>query len=296
MDEVVLNFNQSSVWMLNLVLAIIMFGIALNIDLNNFKTVLKNPKSLIIGLLSQFLVLPILTFILILIFKPQPSLALGMLMVASCPGGNISNFFSSYSLANVELSVTMTTISSIAAIVMTPFNFAFYGGLYTPTAGILQQIELNILDIAFTIGVIIIVPIVLAKIAEHHYPKLTEKYFKIFQYFSICLFAFIVIGALVNNGKYFMEYVSQVFLLVLMHNGVAFLSAFILATIFFVTVKDRKSITIETGIQNSGLGLLLIFSFFNGLGGMAVIAAWWGIWHIISGFALSYYWRSKINC
>ncbi|MBT8232060.1 MAG: bile acid:sodium symporter [Bacteroidia bacterium] len=253
-----------------------------------------HPKALIVGLFSQLIFLPLLTFGLVLLLKPQPSMALGMILVASCPGGNISNFISSMAKADVELSITLTCISSIAAIVFTPINFSFYGGAYEPTKAILETINLDWIDVMKTIALIIIIPIVLGKLVSHYKPKLAEKINIPFRNISMLLFLLIIVGALMTNGDYFFEYIGEVFGLVFLHNGSAMILALILAFLFKLNLKSRKSLTIETAIQNSGLGLLLIFSFFEGLGGMAIIAAWWGIWHIISGFALAFFWKQKV--
>jgi len=292
-DQVTLNFNQSSVWILNIILAIIMFGIALDLKISRFRSVVENPKALLVGLGTQWIMLPLLTLALIGIFKPLPSMALGMIVVACCPGGNISNFISAICKADVELSIVLTTISSVGAVILTPALFNFYGSIYPDTNNILQQINLDWLEVAKAICLIIIVPIILGKLTSSYFPQLSNKIMIPLRYLSMLLFLLIVIGALMINGSYFLEYIDEVFGLVLVHNGAAFIGAFAIATIFKLKKNEIKTVTIETGIQNSGLGLLIIFSFFSGLGGMAIVAAWWGIWHIVSGFALSFFWRRE---
>ena len=220
-------------------------------------------------------------------------MALGMILVASCPGGNISNFISSLAKADVELSIVLTCVSSLAAIVFTPINFNLYGEAYEPTRAILTTINLDWMDVMKTIAMIIIIPITLGKLVSHSKPKLAEKLNVPFKNISMLLFLIIIIGALISNGEYFFEYITEVFNLVLLHNGLAMAMALSMAFLLKLNIKSRKSITIETAIQNSGLGLLLIFSFFDGLGGMAIIAAWWGIWHIISGFTIAFLWKNK---
>jgi len=292
-DDVILNFNESSLMILNVVLAFIMFGIALDLKWDNFKIVLRKPKSLLVGLSSQLILLPLVTFLLILLIKPIPSMALGMILVASCPGGNISNFMSAMAKANVELSIVMTVITSIAAVIFTPFNLSIYGMMYEPTREILVQVELDWFKIAKTIALIIVAPIILGKSFSNWQPKWADKIKRPFRNLSMLAFLLIITFALMANGDYFMDFISAVFLLVLLHNALAFLVAFLWARAFKLDNRSVKSITIETGIQNSGLGLLLIFAFFSGLGGMAVIAAWWGIWHIISGFAIATLFKNR---
>ncbi len=293
MDDIVLNFDKSSITLINVTLAFIMFGIALDLSLDKFKAVLLTPKKLIAGLLSQLVLLPLFTFILILIFKPQASVALGMILVASCPGGNISNFISSLARANVELSISLTSITSVMSLIFTPLNFSVYANLYEPSQAILREIHLDWLEVVQTIGLIIIIPIIIGFIVKTKFPKLAAKLSKPLELISMLLFLLIVVGALITNLDYFMECVAAVFLLVLLHNSGALAIGYSMALLFGLTFKDRKSLAIETGIQNSGLGLLIIFSYFNGLGGMAIITAWWGIWHIVSGFSIAYLWRKR---
>ena len=286
-----MNFNKSSVTLINVTLAFIMFGIALDLTIDKFGNVLQYPKKVIVGLVSQLVLLPLFTFFIILIFQPQPSIALGMILVSACPGGNISNFISSLAKANVALSITITSFSSLLAVIFTPLNFSFYGGLYKPAQEILKQVSLDWIDVIMTIGGIIIVPLVIGIYFRKLWPNLALKLAKPLERFSMFLFLLIVIGALFSNMEYFKECVGAVFLLVLIHNAVALSTGYTLGHIFGFDFKDKKSLAIETGIQNSGLGLLLIFSFFDGLGGMAIVTAWWGIWHIVSGFTLAYIWR-----
>ncbi len=134
LDPIRLNFSANGMRVINFVLALVMFGVALGIKPAEFKTVFKKPKSAILGLTCQLFLLPAMTFLLIVVLKDHitPMVAMGMILVASCPGGNISNFLSSLSKANIELSVTLTAITTSTATFMTPFSFAFWGGaVYT---------------------------------------------------------------------------------------------------------------------------------------------------------------------
>ncbi len=275
-----------------------MFGVALKLTLSDFKMVLAEPIGTLAGTISQFLVLPFLTFVLIWIVEPRPSFALGMMMVAACPGGNISNFFSALSKGNIALSVSLTAISSVLAIVMTPINLSFWASLYPPTAELLTEVSLNFWDVLQTIITILGIPIVLGMTVRHKFPEWAIKLQPYFHKLSIVIFAAIVILAFSANIDLFLEYIYLVIFLVFAHNAIALTAGYQMGRIFKLPDADKRSLAIETGIQNSGLGLLLIFAFFEGLGGMAIVAAWWGIWHIISGFSIAYWWNyreSKLN-
>jgi len=300
LDQYRLNFSEGGLLVLNITLAIIMFGVALGIDLNNFKKIAKNPKSVILGLISQVVLLPIVTFILIYILQPSTSIALGMILVASCPGGNISNFISSLAKANVELSVSLTAVSDIASIIVTPLNFAFWGALYATSSNLLVPIEIDIFHMFQTVFIILGIPLVLGVLFAKKFPEITAKIVKPLKIASIVIFGGYVVVALANNFSLFLQFIHVIFLIVLAHNALALLTGYTFASIFRLNLRDRRTLSIETGIQNSGLALVLIFnpSIFPPelqIGGMAFIAAWWGIWHILSGMGIAFFWSRKIK-
>lgn len=295
-DAIQLNYNKDNIMIVNISLAFIMFGVALGLTVEDFKNVLKQKKPVLVGLFSQFLLLPALTFLLVLVFQPVASVALGMMMVAACPGGNISNFISSFAKGNSALSVSLTAVSSILAVFMTPLNLSIWGSLYGPTQQILQEVSLDILEVFKTIVLILGVPIVLGMLVRRYFPNTTLKLQMPMQILSILIFSGLVIGAFAANFDLFLNYIHLILFIVFVHNAVALISGYQVARLFGLSQQDRRSLSIETGIQNSGLGLLLIFTFFGGLGGMAIIAGWWGIWHIISGLTLGSWWhRRKIE-
>lgn len=289
-DALQLNLDSGGLHIMNLSLAIIMFGVALELTIEDFKKVAKNPKGTIIGLSSQFILLPALTFLLVLLLEPHPSFALGMMMVAACPGGNISNFFSLLARGNAALSVSMTAFSTLLSIVMTPFNFAFWASMYGPTNAILTQIHLDLFEVFRIIVLILGIPLLLGMTLRHFKSELSQIISPYIKNFGIIFFAGFVIVAFGMNFENFISYVHLVVVLVFLHNSIALMCGYGIGYLFRLPRKDRKSIAIETGIQNSGLGLLLIFNFFDGLGGMALVAAWWGIWHIVAGLSIGWYW------
>lgn len=286
-DDVVLNFSPTSLQILNAVLAIVMFSIAIDLTPGDFKRLLKAPKSLLVGLFSQFIVLPVVTFVMLLIAQPRPSIALGLIVVAACPGGNISNFITHRAGGNSALSVSMTAIATVGAIILTPVNIALWGNLYEPTREILRSTSIDPLQVAITVGLMLVLPLVLGITLNVMRPDLTSKINRPLQWLSMAIFTAFIALALGANWDFFLQFVGAVFALVFIHNALALLSGYLTASIFRLSAFDRRAVTIETGIQNSGLGLVLIFAFFQGLGGMAVVAAAWGIWHAISGIALA---------
>lgn len=313
LDSVHLNLGGGTGMIMSIVLALIMFGIALTIKAETLKNVFTQPKSILTGVILQWVGLPAVTFLLIVALSPflTPMVSLGMLLVASCPGGNISNFMSSLSKGNVELSVSMTAVATVCAPFVTPFNFWMWGNLYLKYAALsgtltIPQLEIPFSEIFKTVFIILGIPIILGMLCARYFPKVTEKIKKPFSIFSIVVFIVMVLGMFVPNWRIFIKYIIFIFILVLIHNACAFGTGFGGATLMKLPRKDRRSITIEVGIQNSGLGLTLLLNpaifkpeVWNNpetgilYGGMLFVTAWWGIWHIISGLALSAIFRRK---
>ncbi|MEC3907378.1 bile acid:sodium symporter family protein [Tamlana sp. 2201CG12-4] len=293
LDNVEINFDNNGLWVLNIALAVIMFGVALGITIDDFKQIQKQPKLVLVGVLSQFVLLPLLTFLLILFLKPQPSIALGMFMVAACPGGNISNFMTHLAKGNTALSISLTALATFLAVLMTPFNFQLYSKLYEPTSQILKSVQLDVFDLINLVFLILGIPLIFGMLLRHRKEALAIKLSKSLKPLSIVVFLVIVVVAFSKNVDVFNNYIHHVLWIGIGHNILAIVLGFTVARFFGLSFKNQKTMAIETGIQNSGLGLLLIFSFFDGLGGMAILAAFWGIWHIISGLLLASYWSKQ---
>jgi BASS family bile acid:Na+ symporter len=287
-DTVLLNFSPGSLTLLNAILAIVMFSIALDLRPADFHALLRAPKPLVAGLLSQFVVLPVVTFLFILAVGPRPSVALGLILVAACPGGNISNFITHRAGGNTALSVSMTAVATVAAIVMTPFNIGLWGSLYAPTRKILQETAIDPVTVAVTVFLMLVLPLCLGILLNARKPDIAARIRRPMQMLSMVIFIAFIVIALAANWGFFLAYIGAVAALVIAHNALALGGGFATASLARVSPYDRRAITIETGIQNSGLGLILIFAFFHGLGGMAVVAAFWGIWHAVSGLGLAW--------
>ena len=286
-DDVALNFSPNSLLLLNGILAVVMFSVAIDLMPDDFRRLLRAPKPVLVGLFSQFVVLPVLTFFLILATTPQASIAQGLILVAACPGGNISNFITQRAGGNAALSVSMTAIATVAAIFLTPLNIALWGGLYAPTRAILQDTAIDSVPVAITVGFMLILPLILGVLLNAKKPALTARLRKPLQWLSMGVFVAFVVLAIAANCSYFLDFAGVIAGLVIAHNALAFSGDYAISTPAKLSHFDRRAVTIETGIQNSGLGLVLIFTFFGGLGGMAIVAAFWGIWHAISGIIIA---------
>lgn len=306
LNGVIINFGSGGMTIVNFILAFVMFGVALGIKTKTFKEVFTNPKSVIIGVLLQWIGLPVITFLITLILNPfiTPMVALGMILVASCPGGNISNFISSLSKGNVELSVSMTAITTAFAPVITPLNFWLWGTLYSQFAIVHNDIPMLVIPFMPMLEQILLLlglPIILGLIFAKYFPNATKKITKPAQVISILLFIGMVIVSFSQNFQIIVDNIFYIFFIVLLHNACALATGYYGGRLAHLPIKDCRSLTVEIGIQNSGLGLILLFNpaifppeIWGGhYGGMMIITAWWGIWHIISGLTIAFLFRRK---
>ena len=292
-DAVRLNFNANTLHALNAILSIVMFGVALDLRAEDFRRVMANPRPVLIGLAGHYVVFPALTFLLVLVIRPAPSIALGMMLIASCPAGNISNFLVNLARGNTALSVSISSTSTVLAVVMTPLVLRLWGSLYAPTRAILRNVAVDPLEMFITIFVLLGLPLTAGVIVARRWPRFAHAVRLPLKRLSIAFFAAFLVFALVGNWSYFVQYVRWVVFAVFLHNAIALLSGYWTSRLLRLSERDCRAVSFEVGIQNSGLGLILIFTFFGGLGGMAIVAAWWGIWHIVAGLSLAIWWSRR---
>lgn len=288
MEGIHINFNPDNQALLSILLAFIMYGVALDLEWEDFRKSFVAPKAMVVGLLSQFIVLPALTFVLITSWQPLAGIALGLMLMAACPGGTISNFFSSLAKADVGLSVSMTMVATFLCLIMTPFNFSFYSRMHPLTQELAKEVSLDPMDLFSTILTILIIPVILGMITRNRLPNLTKKIGRPIKLVSMVIFVGFVAVALFQNLETFSKYWGIVAAVVVVHNTIAIASGLGLGFLAKLPVPQRRSISIETGIQNSGLGLVISFTFFPEMGELALVCAMWGIWHITSGFAWAF--------
>jgi len=289
-DQVELAFNPTTLWVLNGILGLVLFGVALDLRISHFIDLAKRPVAPIVGLVAQFLVLPALAFALIWALDLPASIALGVLLVAACPGGNVSNFLTHLARGNTEVSVGMTLVSTAAALVTTPLNLAFWGSMNPKTAAVLREIAIDPVQMLLTLGALLIVPLIAGMAIGHRWPTVAARLRAPFKIGSIAFFVVFIGLAFGANFEHFLNHIATVFGPVFALNAAALALGWSAARLVGLPEADRRAVAIEVGIQNSGLGLVLVFTFFDGLGGMAIVAAWWGIWHLIAGLTVALLW------
>ncbi|MEZ3159401.1 bile acid:sodium symporter family protein [Microbacterium sp. BWT-B31] len=289
-DDVVLSFTPGTLVILNVVLGLIMLGIALDTTPDDFKVVLRKPKPFVIAILAQLVALPAVTFGLTLILPVTPSMALGMILVACCPPGNISQVLTHRSGGNVALSVSMTAVSNVIYIFMLPLSVAFWGSLHPTASQLLKAVSLNPWQMLLEIVLIIGVPFAVGLFVRARFPKLAAKVQPFVKWFSLIALLGFIVAALAGNWVYFVAFLGIIVLVVTIHDAVALAIGYSTAVVGGLGTRERKAMTFEVGIRNAGLGLGLVFTFFGGLGGMAIVAGWWGIWDIIAGLIVAALW------
>ena len=291
LDAVRLHFSPESLVALDVILAFVLFGVALDMRVQDFKGIVTAPRGTLIGLFAHSVLLPAVAWALTMLLRPSASIALGMILVASCPSGNISNFLVNYGRGNTALSVTIAAFSMLGSIFFTPFNLSFWGELNPDTRALLHAVTLSPWEVLGTIVVLLGVPTVLGMWVAHRFPGFAARARKPFRLLSLGFFVAFVLGALVANWDFFLAYTGRVVLFVFLLNAFALCTGYFTARAARLAEADRRAVALEVGIQNSGFGLALVFNFFGGLGGMAIVAAWWGIWHLLVGLSLATVWR-----
>ena len=292
-DSVSLNTSDGTLILLSVVIAVIMFGIALEMKVDDFRAVAHMPKAMAVGVAAQFICLPAITYLLTIALNFRPSIALGMILVACCPPGNISNILVYRARGNVALSLSMTALSNFLAIFLMPINIAFWGGLHPEASTILKDVDVNALELLADIVLLIGVPLTLGLLISSHRPEFAKKVQPLVKKFSMIFLVLFIVGALATNIGVFIDYIALVALAVFLHDTLALLLGYGIAASFKVSEPNRRAITFEVGVRNAALGLGIALSVFDGLGGVAIVAAWWGVWDLIAGLALSSWWAKK---
>lgn len=293
MAPVSIQFDPGSLLLINLIVALMMFGVSLDLRAEDFRRVLREPRAPAIGLLAQFLLLPALTCLACWALRIEPQLALGMILVAACPGGSFSNIMTWLARGNVAMSVSMTAVSSLAASVLTPLNFAFYAWLNPLTRPLLTEIDIEPLGLLLLVLLVLGLPLLAGMAVGRRLPSLALRAEKPLRLLSLTVMLGFVGLAFSRNLDQFLEHFHLFFWLVVAHNGLALLIGYASARLAGLDERDRRAVTLESGIQNSALGLVIIFTFFPQAGGMLLIAAFWGCWHLVSGLSLAWFWSRR---
>ncbi|MGI9282032.1 MAG: bile acid:sodium symporter family protein [Endozoicomonas sp.] len=293
MEPLDINFDSSALYVMNAMMACVIFGVALTLKVDDFKRVVRQPRAPITGLVAQFLLFPAITTLIIWLFSIPPDLGLGMILLSSCPGGSVSNILTYLSRGNVAVSVSMTAVSSVGAIVMTPFNFAFYASLNPSTRAILQDIMIDPVSLLALFVLILGIPLALGMFIGTNYPRLAQKSEKPIRVTSMVIMLGFVIVACANNLESMLKYIGIVAVTVIGLNTLALLLGYGAGRLAGLPEADRRAVTMEVGIQNSALGFSILFTFYPEMTAMIQVVGLWGVWHLVSGMALTWFWARR---
>jgi len=276
-------------------IAIMMFAVALSLRTEHFRFFKTQPSIYLAGVLGQIIGLPLLTVGLCFLIKPIPSVALGMILVSCCPGGSVSNILALFGRANTALSVSLTATSSLFAAFLTPVSILFWSSLYPPTHNLLTEINLDVVSFLFQTLIILALPLIIGMLIARFTPCIAEKLQKPLAILGAGLLLLVIMVATWQFAPVYLALGLGLVGLVIIHNSCAFALGYLFARIVKADIPSRRAITLEVGIQNSGLGLVILLTQLNGLGGAGAIAGAWGVWHIIGGSALValFRWQDK---
>ena len=292
-DALPLNFDPSGLAILNAIVALMVFGASLDLKWADLQLVIARPAGVFAGLSAQAVLTPALTCLLTWVFRVDPALALGMMLVAACPSGALSNVLTWRSRGNVALSVGLTTVSSLAATVLTPFNFALYGWLNPRTRELLQEVALPIGGILAQVALVLALPVILGIVVGSTAPRVAQRLERPLRSLSLLVLMAFIAGAFWENRTLFIDRFGDFFWLVVLQNAMALGIGLFVSRMARLDDADTRAVTIEVGIHNSGLGLAILFTFFPAAGSMMLITAFWGVWHLVSGLAISTYWGRR---
>jgi BASS family bile acid:Na+ symporter len=281
-----LELGQSSEIGMAIALALMMFSVALGLRMEHFSFIREAPRVFVAGLIGQIVLLPLLTLFLVFVMQPIPSVALGMILIACCPGGNVSNMLVLLARGNTALSVSLTASSSFAAAFVTPISIVFWSSLYPPTAELLTSIQFDVLSFLIQTSIILVLPLALGMFCVHYFEKFSAVIRQPLVAVSSILLLLIIVTATIKYWAVFVVLGAGLVGIVAVHNALAFIVGNSVARIAKADVPSRRALTFEVGIQNSGLGIVILLTQMGGLGGAAAVAGLWGSWHIVAGLTL----------
>lgn len=267
---------------ISILLGVVMFGMGLTMKPVDFKIVLTRPMPVIIGVAAQFLVMPLAAFAIAYVLNLPPELAAGLVLLGCVPGGTASNVMVYLAKGNLALSVAMTSLSTLLAPIMTPLLLLWLAGQWLPVDPI---------SMFMSIIQVIIIPIALGFIVQRFFPKAVEKSITIVPLISVLAILIIVSAVTAANAGNVASSGAIVFFAVFLHNGFGLLLGYLTAMAMGLSENDRRAISLEVGMQNSGLGVALATAHFSPLA--ALPSVWGAIWHNISGPILATIWSKK---
>ena len=267
-------FSFLSPSIINPMLGVVMLGMGLTLNPSDFKTVFSRPKDVIAGCAAQFVVMPLLALLLTKAFSLPPDIALGVVLVGCCPGGTASNVITYLSKGDLSLSVAMTTVSTLLAPFLTPFlTWALIG----------ETVDVDVVSMFLSIFFVVILPVALGLTIQRFLPRFTKVVSTYLPSFSVLVIALIVMIVVSLNSAKLLSCGALVVLVVVLHNIMGLALGYAVAKLLRMSGAKSKAVSIEVGMQNSGLASSLALTSFAQYPLAAVPGAVFSVWHNISG-------------
>ena len=260
--------------LINPLLGVIMFGMGLTLKAEDFRVVFSRPKDVLVGCLAQFTVMPLLAFLLTRVFRLEPALAIGVILVGCCPGGTASNVITYLAKGDLALSVGMTAVSTLLAPVLTPLLVWLLAG---------ETVDVDVIGMLLSILWVVILPIVLGLLVKRFWPRTTERasdYLPALSSLAICVIVLIVIAA---NAHKLLDGGWVILAVVVLHNVCGLAAGYLIGSMLHLTPAKRRAISVEVGMQNSGLASSLATLHFAAYPLATIPGALFSVWHNISG-------------
>ena len=261
----------------------IMFGVALGLKVSDFGFLKHHRTVFFGGLATQTIGLPLATLALILLLRPAPSIALGMIVVACCPGGSSSNMLTLLARGDTAYSVALTTASSMLACIATPVAILFWSGLYGPTSDLLDTVDLDAGAFVLQTTALLGVPLALGMAARTRFPASAERARRSVAGFGAAALGGVILYGVAQFWPILRTAAPVILPIAILHNALAFGLGALAGTLLRTTRAKRRALVFEVGIQNSGLAIVILLAQLDGLGGAAAIACVWGVWHVVAG-------------
>jgi len=267
---------------ISILLGIVMFGMGMTLTAADFKEVLRQPKQVAVGVVAQFTIMPLLGYLLAVGLNLPPEIAAGVILVGCCPGGTASNVMTYLAKGNTALSVTMTSVTTLLAPIVTPALVLLLASRWLPVSA---------WDMFMSVVQIILLPIALGLVFRMLFRKAVERSIRVMPYVSVVCIMAIVAAVVAVNQKNIAQSGLLIILAVVLHNVLGYLIGYGAARLFGLNYADKKAVSIEVGMQNSGLGAALAAAHFTPLA--AVPSAIFSVWHNISGSLLASWWSRR---
>ncbi len=274
-----------------IILALIMLGLGLGLKIEDFKRVLKTPKDFFIGFLSQLIILPLVAYLLIIILKVPPEIAIGVMIIAAAPGGVTSNILTKFANGDVALSITLTAIISLISIITVPLIIFTSADIFGIT-NISQNISMT--GIALKMFLVVTVPVILGMIIRKFAENFVNSKIRIFEKLNIVLFVIFFIAAFYEERESFIDFLIQAGFITLFLNITMMIVAYYLAKTFASGIKQQKCIALECGLQNGTLAIFVSTQIFGTDIVYITPTAAYALIMYITGFIFVFLLRNKV--